>query len=223
MLVAAAVVPETPLLLPGATGGLIAEVERLRATARIALEHVLDREPDLVVAVAGSNVTRTWPATTDPGIARHTGAAASPGEVLPAGLAVLRTLLADRPPPMLESVARTATADEARDLGASLAERSSRVGLLVAGDGSARRGPKAPGYLDDRAASFDAGVEQALAAGDCAALLALDPALAADLLAAGRAAWQVLAGAARGRPVRSCLDYWGDPFGVAYFVARWDL
>jgi hypothetical protein len=223
MLVAAAVVPETPLLLPGATGEPVAEVERLRVAARLALEHVLDCETDIVVGIAGGDVTRTWPVTTDPGTARHTGAAASSGEVLPAGLAVLRTMLTDGPPPVLQTVARTAAPGEANDLGSSLADRSSRVGLLVAGDGSARRGPKAPGYLDDRAAPFDAGVEHALADGRAEALLALDPVLAADLLVAGRAAWQVLAGATQRRPVRARLDYCADPFGVAYFVARWDL
>ena len=63
------------------------------------------------------------------------------------------------------------------------------------GDGSARRSASAPGYLDERAAPFDAAVEQAVRDGDLPALAALDPDLARDLLAAGRPAWQVLAGA----------------------------
>ena len=63
------------------------------------------------------------------------------------------------------------------------------------GDGTARRSVSAPGYLDERAAPFDAAVERAVRDGDLPALAALDPALAADLLAAGRPAWQALAGA----------------------------
>jgi hypothetical protein len=52
-----------------------------------------------------------------------------------------------------------------------------------------------------------------------AALASLDPDLARDLLATGRAAWQVLAGAvsAGGRAAGQVL-YADAPFGVGYFV-----
>ena len=80
-------------------------------------------------------------------------------------------------------------------LGAELAAAGPRTALLVLGDGSARRGPKAPGAFDPRAAAFDAEVERAVRAADLDALLAVDPALARDLMATGRPAWQVLAGA----------------------------
>jgi hypothetical protein len=94
-----------------------------------------------------------------------------------------------------------------------------RTALLVMGDGSARRSLKAPGYLDPRAAAFDAEVERAVRVGDLGALLRLDQALARDLMATGRPAWQVLAGAMREpTPVAEVL-YSGDPFGVAYLVA----
>ncbi len=72
------------------------------------------------------------------------------------------------------------------------------VGLLVVGDGAATHTEKAPGHLDERAGPFDAAVAAALRDADPAALAALDPELAAQLLAAGRAPWQVLAGAAGG-------------------------
>jgi len=89
----------------------------------------------------------------------------------------------------------------------------------VMGDGSARRSLKAPGYLDPRAAAFDADVKQAVRTGDLGALLRLDQALARDLMATGRPAWQVLAGAMGELvPVTEVL-YCGDPFGVAYLVA----
>ncbi len=67
--------------------------------------------------------------------------------------------------------------------------------MLAMGDGSARRSTAAPGYLDDRAVPFDTAVEDAVRAGDLAALAGVDPALARDLMATGRPAWQVLAGA----------------------------
>ncbi len=60
-------------------------------------------------------------------------------------------------------------------------------------------------------------------AGDLAALLAIDPVLARELMATGRPAWQVLAGALAGTG-RGCeIRYAGDPFGVAYLVASLDL
>ena len=59
------------------------------------------------------------------------------------------------------------------------------------GDGSARRSVSAPGYLDERAAPFDESVARAVRDGEPAALAALDPELAAELMADGRAAWLV--------------------------------
>src|SRR5580704_8299881 len=107
-----------------------------------------------------------------------------------------------------------------RKLGADLAGRDTRTGLLVIGDGSARRGPRAPGHFDERAAAFDAAAQEAVRAGDPRALLDLDPGLARDLMATGRAAWQVLAGALEGCTSLSVeVPYAGDPFGVAYLVA----
>jgi hypothetical protein len=107
-----------------------------------------------------------------------------------------------------------------RKLGADLAGRDTRTGLLVIGDGSARRGPRAPGHFDERAAAFDAAAQRAVRAGDTRALLDLDPGLARDLMATGRAAWQVLAGALEGCTSLSVeVPYAADPFGVAYVVA----
>ena len=98
-------------------------------------------------------------------------------------------------PRVLQSVAESASPDACRDLGRDLAADAPLTALLVLGDGSARRSAAAPGYLDERAEPFDTVVEQALRDGDLPALAALDPDLARDLLAAGRPAWQALAGA----------------------------
>ncbi|MEO3768694.1 hypothetical protein ABGA99_36235, partial [Streptomyces sp. B5E4] len=95
------------------------------------------------------------------------------------------------------------------------------VGLLVMGDGSARRTQKAPGYYDERAAGFDAEAARALGAADTTALAALDAELAADLQARGRACWQVAAGAAEDATLRGALLYDEAPYGVGYFVATW--
>jgi aromatic ring-opening dioxygenase LigB subunit len=95
------------------------------------------------------------------------------------------------------------------------------VALLVMGDASACRTLKAPGYLDERAAGFDAEIARALGAADVAALEALDAELAQELKVSGRAPWQVLAGAAEGAGLGGALLYDDAPYGVGYLVAAW--
>lgn len=109
---------------------------------------------------------------------------------------------------------------EAAARGRALADGAD-MSLLVMGDGSARRSLAAPGYLDPRAEPYDARVAAALRDGDPEALLALDPADDDALLVAGRAAWQVLAGAASGARWRGELLYDAAPYGVGYLVATW--
>ena len=94
--------------------------------------------------------------------------------------------------------------------------------MLVMGDGSARRTVSAPGHLDERAVPFDDAVERAVRDGDLAALAALDPGLAHELMVTGRPAWQVLAGAWGPEKPATEVLYVGAPFGVAYLVARFE-
>lgn len=106
-------------------------------------------------------------------------------------------------------------------LGAELSATDEPVGLLVVGDGAATHSERAPGHLDERAGPFDTAVAAALHGADPAALAALDPALAAELVVAGRAPWQVLAGATGPGRWRGELLHSAAPFGVAYHVAVW--
>ena len=203
--------PQPPLLLPGRTGRPVAEVAQLRAACREAIADLLAEQLDSVVLIGGLT------------------AAEADRRAEPVSLRIGRLLLADggcTVPIQPVPVRVDATTEECLATGRRLAAEvqagpGSRTGLLVMADGSARRGPKAPGYLDPRAAPFDRAVEQALATGDPAGLAELDPALAAELLVAGRAAWQVLAGATEGRHFQARTYYLGDPFGVWYPVVRW--
>ncbi len=106
-------------------------------------------------------------------------------------------------------------------LGAELASLASRVALLAMGDASARKAAGVPGAADPAAERYDAGVAAALANADPAALAGLDPVLDAKLMIAGRAAWQVLAGAASGAALRGRLRCAVAPFDVTYLVASW--
>jgi hypothetical protein len=102
-------------------------------------------------------------------------------------------------------------------LGAQLAGSPA---LLVLGDGSHRRGELAVGRPDERAEPFDEDVRKALATADTDALRSIDPALAADLGAHGRAAWQVAAGIPG--PWQCTRSTFLAPFGVGYHVAVWE-
>jgi hypothetical protein len=219
LIVAAAVVPHPPALLPGLTGGPVAEVAELRRAAADAVAWALSVPHAAVVAVGGAAQTATWP-DAPPGSAGFLGIREEAGS-LPLSLSAIRALLGDSVAVQWRSVAFDADPASAVALGRELAERPENAVLVVAGDGSARRGQKAPGYADPRAQPFDTEVVRALGAADTAALAALDPALADDLLAAGRAAWQVLAGACADGEYRGVVDYADDPFGVNYVVARW--
>jgi hypothetical protein len=107
------------------------------------------------------------------------------------------------------------------DVGQLLRALPGPVGVLVMGDGSARRTVKAPGYLDETAAPFDAAVTRALASGNAATLAALDSADGERLLAAGVPAWRAVGEALAGRAVTARLHLAEAPFGVGYLVADW--
>ncbi|MFC7720085.1 class III extradiol ring-cleavage dioxygenase family protein [Nonomuraea recticatena] len=121
---------------------------------------------------------------------------------------------------MFQGVASDASVAECLALGAELVE-GRRTALLVMGDGSACLTEKSPGYLHPAAGPYNEEIVRALAEADTGALAAMDPAEAAALWVAGRAALQVLAGAAEGAALRPALLDESSPYGVGYFVATW--
>ena len=227
MITAAALCPWPPLLVRELTGA-DPVLPELRAACAAAVAAMLAAGPDLVAVVGPGPRTARWPADGRLDVAAFGGGPGRAGDparpVLPAAAGIGAYLLDQagyRGPRLIWSVSEDEPASRCAGLGAELASLGGGqcTGLLVVGDGSARRGPRAPGYVDERAAAFDAAAEQAVRAGDLAALLDLDPALARELMATGRPAWQVLAGACPG-PLRTVdMRYAGDPFGVFYLVA----
>jgi hypothetical protein len=232
VLVAAAVCPHPPLLVPGVGSGAAPELDDLRGACDVAVGDLLGVGADLTVVVGDAPVVgpyhdgawgtlRPYGAPVDVG--RGEGEAG-----LPLSLTIGRWLL-DRAAPgedpprrvLLFGVSADSPPERCAQLGEALAGGEPRVALLVMGDGTARRVPKGPGYLDPRAEPFDAQVARALASGDPQGLAALDTDLAGELLVAGRAAWQVLAGAAVPGPWRGEVTYDAAPYGVGYLVASW--
>jgi hypothetical protein len=88
---------------------------------------------------------------------------------------------------------------------------------LVVGNGSAKRTEKAPGHLDERAHGFDEALGAALRSGD---LTGVDLALAGEL-------WASVDGVEQLRDLlhgeAATVGYDDDPFGVQYWVMRWEL
>lgn len=239
MLVAAAVCPHPPALLPALTTGAAPELDTLRGACRRAVQELLGAEPELVVVVGGDRTTRAYdegsrgsfapyglavevvlqgrPETSD-------ATAVLEPATLPLSLTVGAWLLEGagaRCPVVGQGVAFDAAPEECLQVGGDVAAAAGRVGLLVMADGSARRSVQAPETPDAEALAHDERVVGALRSGDTAALAGLDPERARALLVDGRAAWQVLAGAWRDDDPDPELLHADAPSGVLYAVAVW--
>ena len=88
------------------------------------------------------------------------------------------------------------------------------IGVLVVADGANTLTQSAPGGYDPAAEASQDALDNALAAGDTAALIRL-----ADGIV-GRVAYQVLAGL-EPAPVRPTELIRGAPYGVGYFIGTW--
>ena len=224
MIVAAELCASPPLLHPALTGRDVVLPE-LRAACAEAVARLLGEDPETVVVVGPAVATGEWEPDGVLDSTAFAPGAASGGSgrgSLPLSLG-LGAMLLDQAgyegPRRLLAVSADEVTSACAALGAELAVGATRMAMLVMGDGSARRSLKAPGHLDPRAEPFDAQVEQAVRDGRLGALLKLDEALARDLMATGRPAWQVLAGAIPNDALVTEVLYRDDPFGVAYLVA----
>lgn len=222
--VAAAVCPHPPILVPALASGAAAELDSLRAACLSALD-LLGAADSLVVVGSGVVGARydgaaggSFGAYGAPEVRIGSGPA-----VLPLSLAIGGWLLEQSKAAGVPRTYLAVLADEVPgrclELGREIASGNERIGLLVMGDGSARRSDHAPVHLHPRAEIFDTTVANALQSVDLDVLAALDPDLATVLQAAGRAPWQVLAGALESTALTGELTYNAAPYGVGYFVA----
>ena len=226
MLIAAAVCPHPPLLVPEVTGANgpsadgpgAGELRRLRAACREAVAVLLGAAPELLVVVGGAEHTAEYPPAAG-GSLRDFAVPFTVGAdpVLPLSLTIGKWLLAAT---AMESqkvtwwgIASAAATADCLNLGEKLAALAPRVALLAMGDGPGRRARGVPGASDPCADRYDAQVTAALAAAD--------PRRDEELFVAGRAAWQVLAGAASRGAFAADLRYAAAPFEVSYYVATW--
>jgi len=225
VLTAIAIIPSAPVLVPQLAGAADDELSDLRR-AVFAAAGALPEQWLAVGVGAADEVVEPPAAGTFAGYGVDVRAALSPdaGEV---GELPLSALIAAWVRGEVRPAARVGVRVFARDLSAEAAVRRGRelrtridgsdepLGVLVVADGANTLNEKAPGGFDPATVAVQAALDDALAAGDVAALARLPASVT------GRVAWQVLAGLA-GAPPRSVKElYRGAPFGVGYFAGIW--
>jgi aromatic ring-opening dioxygenase LigB subunit len=230
VIVRVAVVPHPPLLVPELVAGADGDVAAVRTACLAVATRLTSVAPHWVAVGAGpAGVLGPDAAGTFAGfgvdvtVRMSDTATAAPDPAMPLAALVTAWLREQTGAQdvTMHLVPPDLSPDDCYALGERLAEDPNPVGLLIAGDGSHRHGDQAPGRPDDRAGPFDDAVHEALAAADAKALQALDPHLADELGAAGRAPWQVLAGVlGEGRWTAEAQLL--VPFGVAYHLAVLD-
>jgi hypothetical protein len=230
VIVRAAVVPHPPLLVPELVAGTDGDVTAVRAACLSVVTRLTSAATRWVAVgtgppgVLGPDAAGTFAGFGVDVVVRMSDAATGepdPAMVLPALVTAWLREQAGAEAVTMHLVPPDLPPDDCYALGERLAEDPAPVGLLIAGDGSHRHGDRAPGRPDDRAGPFDDAVHEALGNADAKALQALDPRLAEELGAAGRAPWQVLAGAlGQGRWTADARLL--VPFGVAYHLAVLD-
>jgi hypothetical protein len=167
VIVGAAFVPETPLLVPEVAQGAAAEIADLGAACRAAIGRVAERAESWLV-IGSAEKTTSYDAGTvgtlagfgvDLEVALGDGPA-NRSPVLPPSLTVGAWLLRQS---LGKGMRVSAFAAGPRSSPPPVPDHA--TAMLVVGDGSASRSEKAPGYFDERAAQFDADVADALRSG----------------------------------------------------------
>ena len=213
MIIAAAVCPHPPVLVPELASGAASELDDVRSAALASVANLVSIEPDRVVIVGTGELAEPVDESAGGTLAGHGVDVRAGGDdiVLPLSLTIGAWLLdqAGWGGPRTYTTTSVPTDD--------------RAALLVMAGGSARRSLKAPGYLDERAEAHDAAIGAALANGDADALASLDVHLGDELLAPGARALVVLGEMTKGADITARLRWDGAPFGVGYWVADWAI
>jgi hypothetical protein len=216
--------PSPPLLHPAVAGRAQSDTAALRRACREAMEAVLAVRPEVVVVVGDGVPCGVRYGQGDAGDLRGFGVDVEipfSGGVRPGSRRLpLAHLLGAW---LLDEAGHAGPrlGVGPADLADALPALPGTVGILAMGDGSARRTLRAPGYLDPAAEPFDTAVATALAAGDAAALAALDAEEGRRLLAAGVPTWRAVGAVLAGRTATARLHLDDAPWGVGYLVADW--
>ena len=208
---AVAFCPHPPLLRPGIATGSEIETQSLRLACTTAVERLIDARSSQLLVLGADGPLVDWqgfaPGLIDPD-----------RPAMPLSLLVGAWLLSGR---SLAAAPMYLAINPDGEPVTPWPDLPESTGVLVMGDGSARRSLKAPGYLDERAEPFDATVVEALTDGSPDSLAAIDLELAHQLLAAGAPAWKAAAKLLGDSTWHAEVLYADAPYGVMYTVATW--
>ncbi len=235
MLSAIAIIPSAPVMVPELAAAAAEELAELREAVFTAVGSLPSRWIAVGVgaadAVLGPDVAGTFAGYgVDRRVRLSPGAAETPVE-LPL-CALIAGWVRGQAKPEARAEVRVYAADHdvnaalacGRRLRAEIDEAVDPVGVLVVADGAPTLTSRAPGGYEPDSIHAQAALDDALAAGDAAALTRLPDTIV------GRVAYQVLAGLTEpgisqssSRPgLRSAEElYRGAPYGVGYFVGFW--
>ncbi len=226
---AIAIVPSAPVLVPELAGAAAAEVTELSLAVMAAAALLPPRwivvgvgDADEVVGPDGVGTFAGFGADVRVRLSSPARAGPAPPRELPL-CALLAAWVRGQARPEASAQVRVYAGDQERDValarGGRLRVEIDRspdpIGVLVVADGVNTLTPDAPGGYDPRGAGPQLALDDALAAGDVAALTRLP----GQVL--GRVAFQVLAGLAAPGPRSAKELYRGAPYGVGYFAGVW--
>jgi hypothetical protein len=225
VLSAVAIIPSAPVMVPELAATAAEELAELREAVFTAAESLPSRWIAVGVgaadAVLGPDVTGTFAGYgVDRRVTLSPGAAETPRE-LPL-CALVAGWVRGQAKPEARAEVRVFAADHdvdaalarGRRLRAEIDAAVDPVGVLVVADGAHTLTPPAPGGYEPDSIPTQAALDDALAAGDAAALTRLPDTVV------GRVAYQVLAGLTEAP--RSAKElYRGAPYGVGYFAGVW--
>lgn len=226
VLSAIAIVPSAPVLVPELMGAAAAELADLRAAVVAAAQALPARWVVVGVGdadtVIGSEAAGTFAGYgVDVAVALGPGGPHTPIE-LPLSALVAGWIRGEVNPGAAAEVrvyANSHSADAAQARGRALRvlidDAADPVGVLVVADGAHTLTAGAPGGYDPESGAIQSALDDALAAGDAAALLKLPDSIV------GRVAYQVLAGLTEPAPAQARELYRGAPYGVGYFAGVW--
>lgn len=231
MLSAIAIVPSAPVLIPELAGSAATELTGLRdavfAAAAVLPDRWLAVGVDVADATVGADAVGTFAGygtdvrvrlapLTEPHLTEQAPTALPlcalitgwlRGQTAPQARAEVQICAAGLP-------AATAV-QRGRVLRAQIEQGGEPVGVLIVADGANTLTPSAPGGHDPDSVPAQQALDDALAAGDTAALTDLPGTIV------GRSAYHLLAGLADPAPGAAQELYRGAPYGVGYFTGVW--
>ena len=226
VLSAIAIIPSAPVMVPELASTAAEELAELRQAVFTAAGSLPSRWIAVGVgaadAVVGPDAAGTFAGYgVDRRVTMSPGAAEAPRE-LPL-CALIAGWVRGQAKPEAQAEVRVYAADHdvnaalarGRRLRAEIDEAVDPVGVLVVADGAPTLAPPAPGGYEPDSIPDQAALDDALAAGDAAALTRLPETIV------GRVAYQVLAGLIEPEPRSAKELYRGAPYGVGYFVGVW--